>query len=170
PEETVSGSIGEKNTEFFKPPPALLLEDMLPEVFVDKNIGKVFRIPEEIMPKFEIFKFPPILGREVGLTYIPKSVELIKLLESASKESSANGNLILSGQMGAGKSALLLQAVNCALCSGKWIVIYISDAIKYVNSTHPYAKDKGKDEFIQPTLANELCKQIKLVNEELLEG
>ncbi|CAG8467914.1 8405_t:CDS:10 [Acaulospora morrowiae] len=173
-EETVSGSIGEKNSEFYKPLPAVLLKDMLPDVFMDENIGKIFKFPDEIIPKLGTFKLPPVLERELSLFPVlslavrKKSVELIKMIESTSETPSLKTRVILSGKLGAGKSSLLLQAVNYALLK-EWIVIYISDAIKYVNSTHPYVKDEAKNEFIQPTLASELCKQIKSVNGEILE-
>ncbi|CAG8599541.1 15094_t:CDS:10, partial [Gigaspora rosea] len=167
-EPTLSTSFT-KNKELYLPPPVVVLEEMLPEVYVEENIGKIYRFPPEIIPKFEIFKFPPILEQEFSPLPYPSlairqsSIQLTKLIENASQKSSAETRIILSGEMGVGKSALLLQTVNYALCK-PWIVIYIPFAIKFVNSSYPYIKNKITNEFVQPTLSAELLKQIKAVN------
>ncbi|RIA84681.1 mitochondrial ribosomal death-associated protein 3-domain-containing protein [Glomus cerebriforme] len=49
-----------------------------------------------------------------------------------------------------------------------WIVIYIPNAIQYVNSTFPYIRMESTGEFVQPTLVASLLRQIKLVNERHL--
>ncbi|GBB83598.1 hypothetical protein RclHR1_01030013 [Rhizophagus clarus] len=167
-----SGRIG---GEFYKPVPAIVLNDMLPEVFTNENVGKFYHIPKEVIPKFNVFKIPMSLSKEFelfhnsSLVVRQSSVELIKLLEDASKLPSTKNRLILSGPLGIGKSALLVQAVNYAMCK-PWIVIYIPDAIQYVNSTSPYMKVESTGEFIQPTLTMSLLQQIKLVNERYLKN
>ncbi|CAG8515346.1 39519_t:CDS:10 [Gigaspora margarita] len=172
-EPTLSTSFT-KNKELYLPPPVVVLEEMLPEVYAEENIGKIYRFPPEIIPKFEIFKFPPILEQEFSTLPYPSlairqsSIQLTKLIENASQKSSAETRIILSGEMGVGKSALLLQTVNYALCK-PWIVIYIPFAIKLVNSSYPYIKNKITNEFVQPTISAELLKQIKAVNGKLLQ-
>ncbi|CAG8775234.1 5855_t:CDS:2, partial [Racocetra persica] len=162
-----------KNKELYLSPPVIALEEMLPDVYTDENIGKIYRFPPEIISKIKIFKFPPILEREFSPLPYPSlairqsSIQLVNLIENASQKSSAETRIILSGETGVGKSALLLQTVNYSL--GKpWIVIYIPDAIKFVNSSYPYIKNKITNEFVQPTLAAEFLKQIKAVNLKLL--
>ncbi|RHZ74130.1 hypothetical protein Glove_227g97 [Diversispora epigaea] len=229
-EETVSGSIGTKNTEFYKPPPLVSLEELLPVTYGEENIGKVFKLPEEIVQKFDVFKYPPLLGKELEILPGPSlvmrrcSIDLVEIIKSemgmetnsdtepnsgietnssteinssteteynsitatkasSSKDTKTNSitatktsssadtktnSIILTGQEGVGKSVLLLQTVNYALCE-PCIVIYISDGTKFVNSTYPYLKNVKTDEFFQPTLAKELCNRIKLVNRRFLK-
>ncbi|KAF0441111.1 Mitochondrial carrier protein [Gigaspora margarita] len=138
-EPTLSTSFT-KNKELYLPPPVVVLEEMLP---------------------FSTLPYPSLAIRQ-------SSIQLTKLIENASQKSSAETRIILSGEMGVGKSALLLQTVNYALCK-PWIVIYIPFAIKLVNSSYPYIKNKITNEFVQPTLSAELLKQIKAVNGKLLQ-
>ncbi|CAG8560643.1 356_t:CDS:2, partial [Scutellospora calospora] len=158
-----------KNKELYKPSPVVALEEMLPEVYTEENIGKIYRFPPEILQKIEIFKLPPILEKEFfplpypSLAIRQSSIQLIKLIENASQKSSVESRIILC------KSALLLQAINYSLCKS-WIVIYVPFAIKFVNSSYPYIKNKITNEFVQPTLSSELLKQIKVVNANYLQN
>ncbi|CAB4382711.1 hypothetical protein RhiirA5_396563 [Rhizophagus irregularis] len=170
-----TSSSGRGGEEFYKPAPDVILNDMFPEVFTNENVGKIYQIPKEVIPKFKVFKFPMSLSKEFelfhnsSLVVRQSSVELIKLLEEASTLPSTKNRHIISGPLGIGKSALLMQAVNYAMCK-PWIVIYIPHAVQYVNSTSPYMKVESTGEFIQPTLTMSLLQQIKLVNEPYLRN
>ncbi|CAI2166825.1 9531_t:CDS:10 [Funneliformis geosporum] len=174
--EVTSASSSEQGSEeFYKSAPVIILNDMLPDVFTHENVGKVYQIPEEVVPKFNVFKFPTSLSKEFALFHRPSlvvrqsSVELISLLKNASTSPSTKNRFILSGSLGVGKSALLVQAISYAMCQ-PWIVIYIPHAIQYVNSSYPYIKVESTNEFVQPTLAVLILQQIKRVNERYLRN
>ncbi|CAG8432964.1 11025_t:CDS:10 [Diversispora eburnea] len=186
-EETVSSSIGTKNAEFYKPPPLVLSEELLPLEILPGPSLVMRRCSIELI---KIIK--SAMGMETNYstetnsstennstTEINSTTETesksnyttatnSKNTKTSSRNDTITNSIILTGQEGVGKSVLLLQTVNYALCE-PCIVIYISDGIKYVNSTYPYIKNAKTDEFVQPTLAKELCNRIKLVNRRFLE-
>ncbi|RIA84680.1 hypothetical protein C1645_406635 [Glomus cerebriforme] len=96
-----TSSHGQGIGEFYKPAPVIILDDMFPEVFTDDNVGKVYRFPKEVIPKFNVFKFPTSLSKEFALFHKPSlivrqsSVELIKILEEASTLPSTKNRYIL---------------------------------------------------------------------------
>ncbi|CAH1760307.1 9175_t:CDS:10 [Entrophospora sp. SA101] len=116
----------------------------------------------EEMSSYEFVRHPSLMIRE-------SSVGLIDILKKASENSSLKSRYILAGPLGSGKSALLLQAINYALCNS-WAIIYIPDAIKIVDSRYPYSKALVGEEYVQPTLVSLLLSQIKKVNRIILES
>ncbi|CAJ0631609.1 6962_t:CDS:10 [Entrophospora sp. SA101] len=154
------------NEKFAKNLPIVELEEMSSEVFVEENIGKVYKFPDQIISKIKTFGLP---GIHPSLMIRESSVGLIDILKKASENSSLKSRYILAGPLGSGKSALLLQAINYALCNS-WAIIYIPDAIKIVDSRYPYSKALVGEEYVQPTLVSLLLSQIKKVNRIILES
>nr|CAG8436587.1 888_t:CDS:10 [Entrophospora candida] len=158
------------NEKFAKNLPIVELEEMSSDVFVEENIGKVYKFPDQIISKIKTFGLPGMLSKEYEFVRHPSlmiresSVGLIDILKKASENSSLKSRYILAGPLGSGKSALLLQAINYALCNS-WAVIYIPD-----DSRYPYSKALVGEEYVQPTLVSLLLSQIKKVNRIILES
>ncbi|CAG8526658.1 6127_t:CDS:10 [Ambispora leptoticha] len=166
------------NEKFYQPPPVVDLDEMYPEAFLYDNVGKVYAITDTVLSKIKTFRLPPALNHELeffprpSLVIRESSVKLIDLLEASSDLPSLRNRIILcesSGELGTGKSTLLLQSV-CYALSSNWIVIYISHAISYVNSSSAYQKVEATGEFVQPALAQKLLQQINIVNRSIFQN
>ncbi|CAG8513483.1 4961_t:CDS:10 [Ambispora gerdemannii] len=155
------------NEKYYQPLPVVDLDEMYPEVFLRDNVGKVYTMTDSVLSKIKTFRLPPALNHEFeffsrpSLVIRESSVKLVDLLDVSSN--------LPTGELGTGKSTLLLQAV-CYTLSSNWIVIYLSHAISYVNSSSAYQKIEATGEFVQPALAQKLLQQINFVNRSILQN
>ncbi|KAK9722714.1 hypothetical protein K7432_002473 [Basidiobolus ranarum] len=167
--ETVSSSTGKRNELYYKPSKEVNLKE-LPSEALDKHIGKVFALPEDVVEKLNTIGYPTYIKDEFeyssrqALLYRKETKELFSLLDESAKQ--PGQPIVISGERGVGKSALLLQAVARSINSG-WIVIYVPAATEWVNGSKPFAKiEDGK--FSQPSLTSSILGQIKETNSKIL--
>lgn len=93
------------------------------------------------------------------------TVDLVQTLEGAKDGASADARFMVTGERGAGKSMLLLQAVAYALESG-WIVLYQPRASRWVDSSTQFAYNAERMAFEQPEAAADMLSKLLAVNKE----
>ncbi|KAI8582119.1 hypothetical protein K450DRAFT_229100 [Umbelopsis ramanniana AG] len=165
---------GKNNELFYKSAPIINMNEFLPELITDDALNKVFALPEDVTTSLEVFKYPKFLEKEfnllnkASLVARQSSLDLVNKIDNATSASSESTRIILTGELGSGRSAVLLQAVSFAL-SRKWLVIYIPTASVYTNGSSSYAPIQGSNQFEQPALASSLLQKIKNVNDHILK-
>ncbi|KAL1915275.1 mitochondrial 37S ribosomal protein mS29 [Calcarisporiella thermophila] len=171
--EASSSSVGKQNEQFYKAAPTVELSEFYPESVDTSSIGHVYQLSENFLSKLKQTGYPKALDKEFSLFHKPSlavrkcTIELISKINKAGGNNSAESRYILTGEVGAGKSALMLQAIN--YCHDKnWIVIYIPRAIKSMDSSQPFGKSSTGNEYVQPTVALSILQQIKTFNSEIL--
>lgn len=165
----------------FAVPPSLMgqapdlsaVPEMFPEFVMSTNVGKASRYPSQAVAAFEAFGLPNNLAKEFLANGAPTSVVrestvqvVNKLLVAAKKDgskSSRDASYLISGSRGSGKSTVLLQAVSTALLD-EWIVIYVPQAIQWINSSSTYAYNATDKTFHQPAISSHLLKAVLEVN------
>ncbi|KAG9297224.1 hypothetical protein G9A89_003520 [Geosiphon pyriformis] len=173
---TIGPGFNKVNPAYYRPAISSNLNAMEPEIFHPDNVGTVYQLPESISSKLKAFGIAPALFKEFDLFPRPslvlrnESVKLVDILDSASEGQSSASRYVITGPLGTGKSALLLQAVVYTLAKRNWIVIYISNAISYVNSSSAYQKNETTKKFVQPQLSQRLLQQIQTVNKSILQN
>lgn len=95
------------------------------------------------------------------------TLDIVKALENGKDGDSKEARYMITGERGAGKSMLLLQAVSYALESG-WIVFYQPRASKWVNSSSQFAYNEEKMMFDQPEAATDMLQKLLSVNRKTL--
>lgn len=95
------------------------------------------------------------------------TVDLLEKIDASMKTPSADSRIVLTGESGAGKSAVLLQTVSHCLSAG-WVVIYVPKASTWTNSSFAYNKVPNTTSFVQPLLASTLVGQIHSANKTTL--
>ncbi|ORX94006.1 hypothetical protein K493DRAFT_352882 [Basidiobolus meristosporus CBS 931.73] len=167
--EAVSSSTGKRNELYYKPSKEVNLKEF-PDKALDSCVGKVFALPAKVVEKLSAIGYPNYLGAEFesanrqALLYRKDTKELFTLLDESAEQPSQP--IILSGEKGVGKSALLLQAVARSISSG-WIVLYVPAATEWVNGSKPFAKvEDGK--FTQTAFTSSILGQIKDTNSSIL--
>ncbi|KAK2459245.1 hypothetical protein APHAL10511_008722 [Amanita phalloides] len=151
------------------------LAEFKPKYVTEKTIGKAcvfsfsdndpvrkFGLPKRLLLEYRILSRPYTVIRGV-------TVDLIGKLKAAKDRSSVESRLVLTGRSGAGKSCVLLQAVEyCA--QSNWVVIYIPRGVNLVNSTTPYAYDLRTRTYLQPQFAFQTLQRTLSVNQHLLSS
>jgi hypothetical protein len=141
-------------------------------------IGEVMRLPDEIVARIGREQhFPRYLGRDLRLTYndallVRKhTLDVLKLVDLAAKDQSVKLRLLLSGSTGIGKSATLLQTVCHCLSTNQWLVLYVPNAIDWVDGRYPYAPvvEGSKDAYSQDALTQKVLAHFKQMNAEKLK-
>ncbi|KAJ1960021.1 hypothetical protein H4R35_007582 [Dimargaris xerosporica] len=77
--------------------------------------------------------------------------------------------LVLTGRTGVGKSATLLQAASYAHLK-QWLILYVPNAIHWVDSSQPYQPSADAQVYLQPGVARRWLQFIRQINAGVLES
>ncbi|KAI9298774.1 hypothetical protein K502DRAFT_169011 [Neoconidiobolus thromboides FSU 785] len=141
---------------------------------VETNENIVFSLPNVLKKSDKLKLLPKFLEKEfnfigeASLLLRNSSLKLINLINEMDAKKQQLP-IILDGMSGSGKSSHLLQLVSYSLIKKNWVVIYIPNAINWVNGTSSYNPDIEKDLYQQPQLTNEFLKQIQYLNKDNLD-
>ncbi|KAF9897421.1 37S ribosomal protein S23 mitochondrial [Lobosporangium transversale] len=166
---------GRLNEKYYKAAIPVKVEEFLPSTATKDNIGKVLGIPSVVTPALSQTAFPTFLNEQfalvksAALVVRESTVDLLERVDKAMKTPSAQSRIVLTGESGSGKSAVLLQAVSHCLSAG-WVVIYVPKASTWMNSSFAYNKVPGSTSFVQPLLASNVAGQIHGANKSTLNG
>lgn len=149
------------------------LVQLYPEALVPLNAGAAATLPRATYEHLKAFGLPKRLGHELATGGLPASVirqatlDLAAALNAAKAGSSKDARLLLTGARGAGKSMLMLQAAAYALEAG-WIVLYVPQASKWLDSSTQYEYNAAAKAFHQTELSQELLAKLAAVNKAQL--
>ncbi|KAM6496503.1 mitochondrial carrier protein [Amanita muscaria] len=164
------------NTPLLQPPkPSLKIRAFDAEKMSENMVGKTvafefseqdparkFGLPKKLLLEYRVLSKPYTVIRNVTLDVVGK-------LNQAEDSSSLDSRYVLTGRSGAGKSSVLLQAVE--YCSQrKWVVIYIPRGVNLVNSSTPYAYDLRTQTYLQPQFAFQTLQRTLSVNSSILSS
>ncbi|QRW03067.1 AP endonuclease [Ceratobasidium sp. AG-Ba] len=160
---------------FQNPPQDLGLPELSPAIFTGHAVGSAITLPSKPGSIISAYGLPLSIENEFALLASPASVirestlSILDVLDAGFKSGTSNkdARVVLTGNRGSGKSHLLLQAANYAAAS-KWVVLYVPKAIKWVDSTTPYAYDTRTRTFQQPELALQTLAQFVEANSAIL--
>ncbi|KAF9157386.1 37S ribosomal protein S23 mitochondrial [Actinomortierella ambigua] len=168
-----SGGAGRLNEKYYKPAIPVKVEEFLPSSASTENIGRVLGFPVNVQPSLELATFPTLLKEQfalikpAALAVREPTISLLDKLDSAMQKPSSENRMVLTGESGSGKSALLMQAVSHCLSAG-WVVIYVPNATSWINSSFAYNKVGGTTNFVQPVLASQIAGQVAKTNKSIL--
>ncbi|KAF8623781.1 hypothetical protein AX15_006191 [Amanita polypyramis BW_CC] len=128
--------------------------------FSENDPVKKFGLPKKLLQEYRVLSKPYTVIRNATVGVVGK-------LKAARDRSSSQSRYVLTGRPGAGKSCLLLQAVEYCVHSN-WVVVYIPRAVNLVNSTTPYAYDLRTQTYLQPQFAFQTLQRTLSVNNNLL--
>ncbi|KAG0309076.1 37S ribosomal protein S23 mitochondrial [Dissophora globulifera] len=171
--EGATGGAGRLNEKYYKPAVPVKVEEFLPSTATTEYIGKVLGFPAAVIPALSQTAYPTLLNEQfalvkpAALVVRESTVSLLERIDKAMKTPSEKSRIVLTGESGSGKSALLLQTVSHCLSAG-WVVIYVPKASTWMNSSFAYNKVPKSTAFVQPTLASALVGQILNVNKSAL--
>ncbi|KAI9236630.1 MAG: mitochondrial ribosomal death-associated protein 3-domain-containing protein [Podila humilis] len=168
-----SGGAARLNEKYYKPPTPVKVEEFIPSTATKENVGKVLGFPTSVVPALSQTTYPTLLNEQfdlikpAALVVRESTVSLLEKIDASMKTPSSQTRLVLTGDAGAGKSAMLLQTVSHCLSAG-WAVIYIPKASTWMNSSYAYNTVPHSTSFVQPLLASTLVGQIHNVNKSVL--
>ncbi|GEM07620.1 mitochondrial carrier protein [Rhodotorula toruloides] len=173
-----------------RPPDLNHLEALDPDVVEPRAVGQPKAYPEPVFKALKAYKLPRPVEQFHRLSPRPAAVvrdatvQIAQALDEASKSSSREMRYLLgkscsipfgiplpltialtAGPQGVGKSILLLQAASYAQSKG-WVVLYIPEATRLVDSSAPYSYSSKHALFEQPTLALDLLNRWSSGNAE----
>ncbi|RKP06395.1 mitochondrial ribosomal death-associated protein 3-domain-containing protein [Thamnocephalis sphaerospora] len=179
-EDSSADAVTSRRMEAIADAPKIDLREFQPELLDNSVQREVMRLPEEIVKRIGgINGLPKDLGKDLRTTYNSalmvrkETLDLLQLTEAAAKESATDEQskhlrIVLGGESGVGKSATLLQAVSHCL-STEWFVLYVPNAIQWVDGRHPYAPvSDGANEYTQAKLTQSVLAGVKQMNAEAL--
>ncbi|KAG0246911.1 mitochondrial ribosomal death-associated protein 3-domain-containing protein [Mortierella sp. GBAus27b] len=161
------------NDKYYKPVTPVKVEEFLPSAATKENVGRVLGFPSNVAPALDRTGYPTLLNEQfdlinpAALVVREPTVSLLEKIDKAMTTPSAQSRIVLTGEPGSGKSAMLLQTVSHCLSAG-WVVIYVPKASTWMNSTFAYNKAANTTTFVQPLLASNLAGQINSVNKPTL--
>ncbi|KAI0085775.1 mitochondrial ribosomal death-associated protein 3-domain-containing protein [Irpex rosettiformis] len=126
-----------------------------------RTLLTAYGVPRNILHEFRILSKPCSLVREVTLS-------TTKWLDGAATQPSSAKRAVITGQLGSGKSYLLLQAVEYARKKG-YLVLYIPRSLRLVDSSSAYVYDPRTRTYLQPEFSAELLKRFRDVNLQAFE-
>ncbi|KAI9595035.1 mitochondrial ribosomal death-associated protein 3-domain-containing protein [Syncephalis fuscata] len=115
--------------------------------------------------------YPKDLGKDFNTTYNDalmvreSTFKALQLADATQKTTDTSLRVLLTGEAGAGKSATLLQTVSHCL-SHKWLVLYVPNAISWVNGSTAYTpmEDTNPVSYKQTSLIQSVLKHFKQMN------
>ncbi|BGP31648.1 hypothetical protein JCM10296v2_003422 [Rhodotorula toruloides] len=158
-----------------RPPDLNHLEALDPDAVEPRAVGQPKAYPEPVIKALKAYQLPRPVERFHRLTPRPAAVvrdatvQIAQALDEASKASSREMRYLLAGPQGVGKSILLLQAASYAQSKG-WVVLYIPEATRLVDSSAPYSYSPNLALFEQPTLALDLLDRWNSGNAEAFKS
>ncbi|KAI0825732.1 mitochondrial ribosomal death-associated protein 3-domain-containing protein [Irpex lacteus] len=126
-----------------------------------RTLLTAYGVPRNILHEFRILSKPCSLVREVTLS-------TTKWLDEATKKPSSAKRAVITGNLGSGKSYLLLQAAEYARKKG-YLVLYIPRSLRLVDSSTSYVYDPRTRTYLQPEFSTELLKRFRDVNHQAFE-
>ncbi|KAG0044769.1 37S ribosomal protein S23 mitochondrial [Gryganskiella cystojenkinii] len=168
-----AGGAARLNDKYYKPSVPVKVEEFLPSTATKEHIGQVLGLPSDVVPALSQIAYPTLLSEQfdlikpAALVVRETTVDLLEKIDASMKTPSAESRIVLTGESGAGKSAVLLQAVSHCLSAG-WVVIYVPKASAWMNSSYAYNKVANTTSFVQPLLASTLVGQIHSSNKAVL--
>ncbi|KAF8940542.1 mitochondrial ribosomal death-associated protein 3-domain-containing protein [Dissophora ornata] len=171
--EGAMGGAGRLNDKYYKLAIPVKVEEFIPSTATTEHVGQVLGFPSTVIPALSQTAYPTLLNEQfalikpAALVVRESTVSLLETIDKAMKTPSDKSRIVLSGDSGSGKSALLLQTVSHCLSAG-WAVIYVPKASTWMNSSFPYNKVPNSTSFVQPSLASTLIGQILNVNRSVL--
>ncbi|KAG0377283.1 37S ribosomal protein S23 mitochondrial [Mortierella sp. AD032] len=172
--ESGSGGATRLNDKYYKPSVPVKVEEFLPSTATKEHIGQVLGFPTTVVPALAQTAYPTLLSEQfelvkpAALVVRESTVSFLEKVDQAMKTPSSQSRIVLTGEAGSGKSALLLQTVSHCLSAG-WIVIYVPKASTWMNSSFAYNKVANSTSFVQPLLTSNLVGQIQNVNRAVLD-
>ncbi|KAF9934415.1 37S ribosomal protein S23 mitochondrial [Linnemannia zychae] len=172
--ESGGGGATRLNDKYYKPAVPVKVEEFLPSTATEEHVGKVLGFPSTVVSALAQTGYPTLLNEQfdlikpAALVVRDSTVNFLEKIDKTMKTPSSQNRIVLTGEAGSGKSALLLQTVSHCLSAG-WIVIYIPKATKWVNSSFAYNKVANTTSFVQPVLAHNLVAEILNINRSVLE-
>ncbi|KAF9902088.1 37S ribosomal protein S23 mitochondrial [Linnemannia zychae] len=173
--ESGSGGATRLNDKYYKPSVPVRVEEFLPSTATKEHIGQVLGFPSTVVPALAQTAYPTLLSEQfelikpAALAVRESTVSFLEKIDQSMKTPSSHSRIVLTGEAGSGKSALLLQTVSHCLSAG-WIVIYVPKASTWMNSSFAYNKVANTTSFVQPLLASNLVGQIQNVNKSVLDN
>ncbi|KAK4334038.1 hypothetical protein RTBOTA2_002769 [Rhodotorula toruloides] len=166
-----------------RPPDLNHLDALDPDAVEPRAVGQPKAYPEPVIKALKAYQLPRPIERFHRLTPRPAAVvrdatvQIAQALDEASKASSREMRYLLGescsdwapGPEGVGKSILLLQAASYAQSKG-WVVLYIPEATRLVDSSAPYSYSSNLALFEQPTLALDLLNRWSSGNAEAFKS
>ncbi|KAK1921388.1 mitochondrial ribosomal death-associated protein 3-domain-containing protein [Papiliotrema laurentii] len=151
--------------------PAPDLGDLTPyssDVITAEHVGTPTVFTKQAVQAINSFGLPRRMDKEFksgGPATVIRSatVDMASRFQSEAGSSSQDSRYMLTGDVGSGKSVLLVQSVAQALSAG-WIVIYAPRAQSWIDSSAPYAYSPETQTFHQPTIATSMLNSILSVN------
>ncbi|KAG0371276.1 mitochondrial ribosomal death-associated protein 3-domain-containing protein [Gamsiella multidivaricata] len=171
--EGAIGGAGRLNEKYYKPATPVKVDEFLPSTATKEHIGQVLGFPSAVLPALSQTSYPTLLSEQfalikpAALVVREPTVALLERVDKAMKTPSSQSRIVLTGDSGSGKSALLLQTVSHCLSAG-WVVVYVPKASTWMNSSFAYSKAANSTSFVQPLLASNLVGQINSVNKSVL--
>ncbi|KAF9580511.1 37S ribosomal protein S23 mitochondrial [Lunasporangiospora selenospora] len=171
--EGAIGGANRLNEKYYMPPTPVKVEEFLPSLATKENVGQILGFPSTVIPALSQTAYPTLLNEQfnlikpAALAIREPTVSLLEKVDNAMKTPSAETRIVLTGNTGSGKSALLLQTVSHCLSAG-WVVIYVPRASTWMDSSSAYSKVPGSAMFVQPSLASTLAGQIINTNRSVL--
>ncbi|KAF8346806.1 mitochondrial ribosomal death-associated protein 3-domain-containing protein [Amanita rubescens] len=113
--------------------------------FSENDPVRRFGLPKKLLLEYRVLSRPYTVIRDV-------TMDVVDMLKTARDHSSMDSRHVLTGRSGAGKSYLLLQAVEYCAKSG-WVVVYIPQAVNLVNSSQTYIQSPFAYQTLQRALS-----------------
>ncbi|KAI0339407.1 hypothetical protein BDW22DRAFT_1409048 [Trametopsis cervina] len=126
-----------------------------------QSVLTAYGVPRNILHEFRILSKPCSVVRNATLT-------TAKWLDEAEKLPSNQNRAIITGQMGSGKSFLLLQAVEYWRKKGH-VVLYIPRSLKLIDSSSSYYYDLRTRTYLQSEFSAQVLARFRDVNSTIFE-
>lgn len=145
-----------------------------PETIQERSIGTPTRFTDRAFGVLKEFGLPRRIEQQMtrggGPAFVirDKTVQAVRMLEMAKSEASDKHRYLMTGDRGAGKSAVLLQAVHHAV-ETDWLVLYIPRIEALVGSKSRFAYSPEEQIFVQPDLSNDLLQRFLKANQRILQ-
>ncbi|KAF9426454.1 37S ribosomal protein S23 mitochondrial [Podila epigama] len=171
--ESGSGGAARLNEKYYKAPTPVQVQEFIPSTATKEHVGQVLGFPADVVPALAQTGFPTLLNEQfdlikpAALVVRESTVNFLEKIDASMKTPSSQTRVVLTGDAGAGKSAMLLQTVSHCLSAG-WVVIYVPKASTWMNSSFAYSAVPKSTSFVQPLLASNIVGQINNVNRSVL--
>ncbi|KAI0698355.1 mitochondrial ribosomal death-associated protein 3-domain-containing protein [Cytidiella melzeri] len=126
-----------------------------------RSVLAAYGVPRNLLHEFRILSKPCSVVREVTLT-------TAKWLDEAARRPSSEKRAVITGQLGSGKSFLLLQAVEYCRKKG-YVVLYIPRSLKLIDSSSSYVYDPRTRTYLQPEFSSEILRRFRDVNSQFFD-
>ncbi|KAJ3413451.1 28S ribosomal protein S29, mitochondrial [Chytridiales sp. JEL 0842] len=123
--------------------------------------------PTDALPahKGEFYSMPPGFRtlNDKGIMLRDSTLDIINIINTEAEKSGNVSKILLDGESGTGKSAILSHLASHYKALG-WIVIYIPNVSSWTSGEFPYDLPKGSEVYTQPTLTVSILERILSAN------